>query len=132
MLCVCVFTALVCGGVYLLYGRGLTATKNIRALLFVFRPGKASDCFTLDACTGWVRHRVRFREGRTCAFTLDARLTRGDVECLLLDRDKRPLLKLTPQSPAGEARLEAGRYFLRWAFQKASGTCALRWQAGRG
>lgn len=77
MLCVCVFTALVCGGIYLLYSRGLAAAKNIRAFLFVFRPGKTSHRFTLDACTGWVRHGVRFRESRTCAFTLDARLTGG-------------------------------------------------------
>ena len=130
MLYACVFTVLVCGVMYLLYDRGLAAAKNIRALLFVFRPGKTSHRFTLDAYTGWVRHGVRFREGRICAFTLDARLTGGDAECLLLDRDKRPLLRLTPQSPAGAVRLEAGRYILRWTFQKASGTCALRWQTG--
>ncbi len=130
MLYVCILTALVCGGVYLLYGRDLAAAKDIRAFLFVFRPGKTSHRFTLDACTGWVRHGVRFRESRTCAFTLDARLTGGDAECLLLGRDKQPLLRLTPQSPAGEVRLEAGRYILRWTFQKASGTCALRWQTG--
>ena len=59
---------------YLLYRSGFLAAKRIAAVLFVFRSGRDGDRVFLDACTGWVRHRVRLRESRTCEFVLDARL----------------------------------------------------------
>lgn len=113
---------------YLLYRSGFLAAKRIAAVLFVFRSGRDGDRVFLDDCTGWVRHRVRRRESRTCEFVLDARLCRGEARVVLLDREKRPLLQLDPASPHGSVHLEKGqRYFLRWAFNRASGTCALRW-----
>jgi len=39
----------------------------------------------------------RFYESRTYTFVLDAQLSKGDVELLLLDKKKRPLLKLNRQ-----------------------------------
>lgn len=127
-----VLPALACGAVYLvylLYNRGLLAAKSIRALLFVFLPGKTGSRFALDACTGWVRYPVRFQEGGVYAFTLDALPAKGDAECLLLDRNGE-ILKLTARSPAGRAALEGRRrYYLRWRFQNASGRCELRWHS---
>ena len=113
--------------VYLLYRRGLAVTKSIAAVLFVFRPGRDADRAKLNSCTGWVRHMGRFRRGRTYDFSFEARLSKGEAEVSLLDRDKRPLLKLNRQSPTGTVKLEE-RYYLRWEFQNATGQCELRWR----
>lgn len=123
-----VFPAVLCGLVLLLYRRGLAVSKRIRAILFVFLPGRDADRARLNACTGWVCHAGRFRESRVYQFTFDAQLSQGDAEAVLLDRDKQPLLRLNRQSPAGSAELDGkGRYTLYWEFKNATGKCALRW-----
>ena len=52
------------------YWGAIAATKCIKAIVFVFLPGKAGDKMKLDACPGWVRHMGRFYENRTSAWTL--------------------------------------------------------------
>lgn len=79
-----IFAALFCGGMYLLYRNGMAVSKCIAAGLFVFLPGKNGYKASLGACTGWIRHTGRFRERRTYAFALDARLSRGDAAVILL------------------------------------------------
>jgi len=70
----------------------------------------------------------RFYESRTYTFVLDAQLSKGDVELLLLDKKKQPLLKLNRQFPSQTIDLdEKNRYYLRWEFKNASGKCELRW-----
>ena len=83
----------------------------------------------LDACTGWVRHMGRFYENRIYAFALDAQLTKGQVEVLLLDQNKQPLLQLSSQNPTQSIHLdgETSRYYLQWKFHSASGKCELHW-----
>ena len=115
--------------VYLLYSRGLAVTKSIAAVLFVFRPGRDADRAELNSCSGWVRHVGRFHQGRTYDFSFEGRLSKGEAEVSLLDRDKRPLLKLNRRSSTGTIKLEeSGRYYLRWNFQNATGQCELRWR----
>lgn len=111
------------------YWGAIATSKCLKAILFAFLPGKNRDKATLDACTGWVRHMGRFYESRTYTFVLDARLTKGDAEVLLLDQKKQPLLKLNRQVPSRTIHLdgETGRYYLRWEFQGASGKCELHW-----
>lgn len=119
--------AAICAA-YLLYRQGFGVTKCIAALLFVFRPEKNRDRFSLDSCSGWVRHAGRFRENRTYEFTLDCRLSKGDTEVLLLDRNKQELLRLNPASPSGSIELDGkSRYYLHWKFRRATGKCELRW-----
>lgn len=119
---------LVLGAViYFLYGQGLAVTKCIAAVLFVFRPGRDADRVKLDSCSGWVRHMGRFRQGRTYEFSFEAWLSKGEAEASLLDRDKRPLLRLSRQSPTGTIKLEQ-RCYLRWNFQNATGQCELSWR----
>lgn len=116
-------------GLYLLYDRGLAVTKCLAAALFVFRPGRDQDRVSLSGCTGWVRRVVRARESRVYEFSLEDRLSRGTAEAVLLDRDKRPLLRLSRRNPPGGVRLEKGkRYYLRWDFQSAAGDCRLSWR----
>ncbi len=76
------------------YWGAIAETKRIRAILFAFLPGKSRDKVTLDTCTGWVRHMGRFSENRTYAFVFDARLTKGEAEVLLLDKEKQILFTL--------------------------------------
>ena len=112
----------------LAYILSIAAVKSIRAVLFVFRRGKNWDEARLEACSGYVRHRGNFSESKTYVFVLDAQLTKGDAEALLLDKKKRPLLKLSRQFPSQAIDLDGNsRYYLRWEFRGASGKCALRW-----
>ena len=110
------------------YFWGIAVTKSISAIQFMFWPGKNKDRAALTACTGWVKHMGRFYESGTYTFVLDAQLSKGDAEVLLLDKKKQPLLKLNRQSPSQTIDLdEKNRYYLRWEFQNASGRCELRW-----
>lgn len=114
--------------IYLLYRSGVAVTRSIVALVFVFRTGRDGDSVTLKSCTGWVRHVGRFRERGSCQFVFEAQLSKGDAEVLLLDGKKREILRFNRRSPAGRAELaEKERYFLRWEFKSATGTCRLRW-----
>ena len=103
-------------------------SKSIAAILFVFRPCRDADRVILDSCTGWVRHMGRFSESRTYKFTLDAQLSKGNAEVLLLDAKKKPLMKLNRQSSTGTIALDGkNRYYLYWKFKDAAGKCELRW-----
>ena len=104
--------------------------ENVSERFFVFLPGKNRDKAMLGACTGWVRHMGRFDESRRYTFALDAKLTKGEVEVLLLDQQKQPLLKLSKQSPFQTIELDGKncRYYLRWEFKHASGQCELCWR----
>lgn len=125
---ICFFILLFCTVMYLLYIKGLAASKSIQAILCVFRPGKDADRVTLDSCTGWVRHVGRFHGDRTYEFTFDCQLSKGDAEVFLLDRHKQQLLKLNRQFPTGRAELGGKSiYYLRWEFKNATGKCELHW-----
>ncbi|MDE7262740.1 MAG: hypothetical protein K2N78_11885 [Oscillospiraceae bacterium] len=127
-ICAPLFLAVLGILIYLLYRQGFVMTKSIAAVLFMLYPGKNGDRATLNSCSGWARHAVRFRESRIYDFAFDCQLTNGDAEVLLLDRDKKQLLRLNRYQPSGRAALDpAGRYYLRWEFKSATGTCNLRW-----
>lgn len=109
------------------YFRSIAATKSIAAIMFVFRRGKDADKATLDSCTGWIQYVGRFRKSGTCEFTLDAQLSMGDAEVILLDGN-RQVMRLNQQFPAARIALDAGsRYELRWEFKGATGKCELHW-----
>lgn len=120
--------AAICALVYLLYRRGIVMTKCIRAVLFVFRAKRDRDSVSLNACTGWVCHVGQFRESRAYEFRLEDRLSKGTAEAVLLDAQKRELLRLNRQKAVGQATLCRGsRYYLCWEFQGATGKCELCW-----
>ena len=113
---------------YQLYCHGIGVSKSIAAIVFIFHPGKDADRATVDSCSGWVSHVGQFHESRIYEFALEARLTQGDVEVLLLDQERQPLLRLNRWCPGGCVALDGNsRYFLRWEFSSASGQCELRW-----
>lgn len=102
--------------------------KSIAALKFIYWPGKNKDQFSVAACSGWVRRRLRAREGGVYSFALNIQLEKGEAEALLLDGQKQELLRLNEQQTAGEIVLnEKERYYLRWDFQRTSGQGRLSW-----
>ena len=114
--------------IYILYCQGFAVLRRTAAIIIVFRHGKNTDKATLDACTGWVKHVGRFHESKTYEFFLDAQLSKGNVEVILLDRKKQQLMKLNPQFPTCKIELDArNRYYLRWEFKSVTGNCELRW-----
>lgn len=120
--------AVVFAFIYILYCQGFAVLRRTSAIMIVFRRGKRADKATLDSCTGWVKHAVRFRESETHEFILDAQLSKGNVEVTLLNRKKQPLIKLNPQSPRCKIESDVrNRYYLRWEFKSATGKCELRW-----
>ncbi len=125
----CFFLLIVCVGIYFLYSRGMAVSKSIGAILFIFHLGKSADQVTLDSCTGWVRHVGRFPKSQAYEFTFDGRLSSGEVNVILLDRNEQQLLKLNGQFTTGKVELDGkSRYYLRWEFKNATGKCGLYWQ----
>lgn len=115
-------------GMYLLYRNGFAVTEMVAAVVIIFWPGKTRDRVRTVSCNGWLRHRGRFRESGIYRFTLDDQLTKGEAEVLLLDRDKRELLRLNRYLPTGETELNGkDKYYLRWEFRSATGSCELHW-----
>ena len=114
--------------IYLLHRQGFAVTKSIAAVLFVFQPGKRGGRASLNSCTGWVRHRGRFRKSWIMKFCFDCRLSSGDAEVVLLDSQKRELLRLNRYQSTGELKLDGtARYYLQWEFHRATGICELHW-----
>lgn len=93
--------------IYLLHRQGFAVTKSIAAVLFLFQLGKRGGRASLNSCTGWVRHRGRFRESRIMKFCFDCRLSSGDAEVVLLDSQKRELLRLNRHQSTGELKLDS-------------------------
>ena len=87
----CLFVLVICAVVFFLYSQGLVESKKIKAILYVFRPEKDADRVTLDSCTGWVKHAGRFCESRSYEFTIECQLSSGDVDVILLDKEKQLL-----------------------------------------
>lgn len=113
---------------YQMYCQGIAVSKSVTAVMFIFHPGKDADKARVGSCTGYVRHAGRFRENRSYEFVLDAQLTQGEVEVLLLDQQKRQVLRLNRWHPVDSAALDgSSRYFLHWNFTSATGECELRW-----
>lgn len=123
------FILLACFLTYYLSKQGiLLPSKSIRAIVHIFQPGKDAEKVTLKSCTGWVNRIGRFQESRLYRFDFDGQLSKGDVDVILLDRQRQQLLRLNRQSPTGEIRLDGkGKYYLRWEYKNATGKCELRW-----
>lgn len=123
---------LACMGVFLsvLYDRGYLAVQSKRALMFVGSMGFGGDaCHArFSGCTGWLRRNVRFRGTEPVEFVLSASLSKGTVQALVLERQKRAVLVLDPACPRGTLRpVEKMRYQLVIRLDHADGEYRLEW-----
>lgn len=114
-------------GMYLLYISGWMVLSSKRAVTFVgSRGGKAAS---FSGCSGSVRRIVRFSEDRVYTFMLDCALTKGSVTIVLLDPDKKEVLRLSGEQPNMAVALERNkRYTLVVRFEAATGRYGLRWE----
>lgn len=116
---------------YLLYDNGYMVVKSKTALTFIGSGvGKQShfDCH-FTGCTGYAGRVLRVKESGTYTVKLDAKLSKGEVKFLLLDRAKTPLLVLTPERNQGGIYLEQGRrYHIRMEFAHATGDSKALWE----
>ena len=111
------------------YRQGFLTSKRIAAALFIFRRSENGESATVDSCSGSLRHTVRFPESRSYQFHFHGGLSKGDVEIVLSDAKKQPLLRLNRCAPTGVVKLDKNnKYFLRWEFRKATGRCELSWE----
>lgn len=114
----------------LLYRNGYIPIRVMRALLFVGSTGiRQNQCKArFSVCTGFIRYVLTFREAKTVLFSFDSAITKGNVQILVLDRTKQPVLKLTPDSPTGQLRITPHqRYYIKIIFNKADGDYHLTW-----
>ncbi|MBQ4551056.1 MAG: hypothetical protein IJA49_08195 [Oscillospiraceae bacterium] len=114
-------------GMYLLYISGWMVLSSKSAVTFVgSRGGKAAS---FSGCSGSVRRIVRFSEDRVYTFMLDCALTKGSVTIVLLDPDKKEVLRLSGDQPNMAVALERNkRYTLVVRFEAATGRYGLRWE----
>ena len=114
-------------GMYLLYLSGWMVLSSKSAVTFVgSRGGKAAS---FSGCSGSVRRIVRFSEDRVYTFTLDCALTKGSMTIMLLDPDKKEVLRLSgDQSNMAVALERKKRYTLVVRFEAATGRYGLRWE----
>ncbi|MBQ7098262.1 MAG: hypothetical protein IJO05_00880 [Oscillospiraceae bacterium] len=114
-------------GMYLLYISGWMVLSSKSAVTFVgSRGGKAAS---FSGCSGSVRRIVRFSEDRVYTFMLDCALTKGSVTIVLLDPDKKEVLRLSGEQPNMAVALERNkRYTLVVRFEAATGRYGLSWE----
>ena len=121
----------ICLGVlfYVLYTQGLMVINTKRAVMFMGSIRGKSDCkakFTM--CSGSMKRVIRFEEDRTYNFSLNSKLTKGEMEVKILDSSKQPVITLS--SSNSEAQLDADkkqRYYLVFLFKSATGSYELSW-----
>ena len=130
---ICLFTVVSVAALMALmnvgYRKGFLTSKRIAAALFIFRRSENGESATVDSCSDSLRHTVRFPESRSYQFHFHGGLSKGDVEIVLSDAKKQPLLRLNRCAPTGVVKLDKNnKYFLRWEFRKATGRCELSWE----
>ena len=114
-------------GMYLLYRNGWMIVNAKSAVSFVGSSRGRAATFT--RCSGYLKRIVRFPEEGRYAFDLNCDLSRGSVTASLLGPDKAELLRLTPEQPRAEVRLEGKRrHTLLLRFHSATGSYRLQWE----
>ena len=115
---------------YILYMQGFLVINAKRAVMFMGSIRRKSDCkakFTM--CSGSMKRVIRFEEDKTYNFSLNSKLTSGEMEVKILDSSKQPVITLDSNNP--KANLDADRkqrYYLVFLFESATGSYELRWE----
>jgi hypothetical protein len=113
-------------GMYGLYFVGLIPFASKRALMFVGSMNGKGASF--EACSGYVKRIVRFKNDGRCVMRLLTVLTKGEVCAELLDRAGNRLAYLDGQHGEASFSVKGGeRYRLTVRFRSASGKYELEW-----
>lgn len=112
---------------FLLFELGWLPVSIKRSSTFVGSMGRRCEA-SFTSTTGKLFRVLRFRESRSYSFCLTARVQQGEMAVQILDRQRIPVLTLTPASPNGVFAARAGeKYYLVIRFQNASGSYQLDW-----
>ena len=122
----------ICLGIlfYILYMQGLMVINSKRAVMFMGSIRGRSKCkakFTM--CSGSMKRVIRFKENRTYSFSLNSKLTNGEMAVKILNSSKQPVITLN--SNHSKAQLDADkkqRYYLVFMFESATGSYELSWE----
>ena len=112
---------------YFLYINGYMVFNNKKALTFIGsqRGNKAS----YTSCNGYMKRVVKFKESRNYAFSLNVKLSKGDMRIELLNDKKQMIMRLDENNPKAAVEVEADRrYYLVYRFDKASGNYELKYE----
>lgn len=120
---------------YVLYERGIAATKVMSARIFVGSMGFGKPCCKarFTSANGWKQRIVRFQENREYKFLLEGEIKKGTVSVELINAYKEKVLTLyvTGTAPKAAARVMAEqgqRYELVVTFEHADGNYMLTWE----
>lgn len=113
-----------------LYLNGYIPIRVIRALLFIGSSGiKHNQCQArFSTCTGYIQYILTIHEAKTVLFSFDTILTKGNIQILVLNQAKQPVLQLTPDCPTGQLQANPQqRYRIKIIFDGADGNYRLTW-----
>lgn len=112
-----------------LYFMGWLPVSVKRAVLFSGNMGKQHCSASFTACHGRIFRVIRFRESRSCSFSLTGHIRRGSVTATVQDIHGTPLLTLTDVTPTGILPAQAARRcILVLRFDHADGDFRLDWE----
>lgn len=107
-----------------LYSRGYMIVKSYSAISFIGSSKGTGATFT--SCNGYLKRIIRFKEGGTYHFFLDAELSKGDMSVELLDFGKQNIMKLDRLKNSVSITVESKKkYYLVVNFKTATGRYSL-------
>lgn len=123
---------LICLGVvfYILYAQGIMVVNSKTAVMFlgsIRGNGHCSASFT--SCSGKMKRVIKFKESKTYRFILTSELEKGEMDVMVLDSLKQPVMTLNYMQPSGVIEVDKKkRYYLVFSFKEASGKYELKWE----
>ena len=107
-----------------LYNTGYMVINAKSAVSFVGSTKGTGATFT--SCNGYLKRIIRFNEGGTYHFFLDAELSKGDMSVELLDSGKQNIMKLDRLKNSASITVESKKkYYLVVNFKTATGRYSL-------
>ena len=107
-----------------LYRRGYMVIKSYSAISFIGSSKGTGAAFT--SCNGYLKRIIRFKEGGTYRYFLDAELSKGDMSVELLNAGKQSIMKLDRLNNHASITVERKKkYYLVVNFKAATGRYSL-------
>lgn len=122
----------ICLGVvfYILYIQGILVVNSKTAVTFVGSIRGNGHCqASFTSCNGEMKRVIKFKESKAYRFTLTSELEKGEIDVMVLDSSKQPVMLLNYIQPSAVVEVDKKRrYYLVLSFKSASGTYKLKWE----
>lgn len=115
---------------YVLYINGYMIVNAKRAVTFIGSIRGRGKCgASFHSCSGYMKRIMRFKESRVYHFELEVNLVSGEMVVEVLDREKKPVMRLDGNAPSAELEVDRKkRYTLIFRFKSATGDFKMRWE----